>query len=655
MSKKHFVLLDVSGAMETVAELFDDAIDLLPPNAVVFGGAPRDLVTGLSLKGDLDIAVPSSSYNEVVERFRQAVKWNPAANDMAMIEVLKKIPVNKHKNIVSEEGLGMGFAEPTIGNTFEHKYGLDESIASPSNTMRFRIGKSSSRYKDFTPMKEMATFVTFNNRKIQIISSRSEGNNQEDAIYIARYVDLVCCGIVMTTDGQIYEVVPGAYKDCTEKVLNINDIEDNTLDYSRTVARINKLEARGWTSNINLKKFKSLTAKRQALLNRIGKAKEKKKLLTAGLMNKNTFEIDQELIASVGGDKQARDIFYGTIRKFGIHSKRFTLLSVDNKLRIRSQRQDIDYLISIKKNYVERLKHAATSLRSNASLEEMKKKMKKGKKKILAVNHRKLAEEFGSFEGDVMPKRAYPTARPATAASQYKKVNKSTVVKVQLSEADEDGSINIALHFSGIVTSRIVPIPLMPSRAASKIYIVDAIRHIIREKFGAQKPSSIEIRATGNTQNIFGPSCIVSSGMSSPAPRTGGMSSVHDYSYNGGRSSAEYGGERKAITSIYQEGTAPRVYSTSEGERGRALTSSNLKKVAKQMEQRVSYGIPSDVVLGDSVVYEADAVEIAEPAEPAEPADSVNLTMDQITKSKLDALVAPLMVATANGETNNDE
>lgn len=58
-----------------------------------------------------------------------------------------------------------------------------------------------------------------------------------------RAVDFVCCGVMMTRRGSIFELIKGAVEDCSKRVLRRTKIE---CAPETTMGRIKKLVNRGW-------------------------------------------------------------------------------------------------------------------------------------------------------------------------------------------------------------------------------------------------------------------------------------------------------------------------------------------------------------------------------------------------------------------------
>ncbi len=75
MSDELFRKVDVKSAAEIIAERFDDALDLMHNDALVYGGAIRDIAAGLPILGDLDIASAGQIHNHTIGFFRMSSKW----------------------------------------------------------------------------------------------------------------------------------------------------------------------------------------------------------------------------------------------------------------------------------------------------------------------------------------------------------------------------------------------------------------------------------------------------------------------------------------------------------------------------------------------------------------------------------------------------
>jgi hypothetical protein len=104
------------------------------------------------------------------------------------------------------------------------------------------------------PVTNVANFVNADGMKVQIICSRYEGSDlMQASLYPARMVDLICCGVVMNTMGEVMEVLPDAHKDCREGILRLNR-ESDTLHTKTLASRVKKLEERGWQNMVDVEK-----------------------------------------------------------------------------------------------------------------------------------------------------------------------------------------------------------------------------------------------------------------------------------------------------------------------------------------------------------------------------------------------------------------
>lgn len=203
--------------IETIDELFDDVLCQLDlENSYIYGGAVRDLLANMPLIGDLDIIVENPLFKETFDIFKFSARWS-----------LKDISNSS-------------------------KYGL---ISPPA------LKKTSSENTT-----KIATFVNKNGIKLQIISPNNNDKELTDDIPcsrsvwdVVRYTDIRSSGILITLLGDLYEIVPGAVNDCSNRVLKINPfITKEVIKIDNLCKRIDKLTKRGWTNEINLADYKSL-------------------------------------------------------------------------------------------------------------------------------------------------------------------------------------------------------------------------------------------------------------------------------------------------------------------------------------------------------------------------------------------------------------
>lgn len=197
---------------EEIDAMFDSATDLMSPTSVVYGGAVRDCIAGLPIQGDLDISVHREEFGGMVSAFDRHPRWIPLSD-------------------VAEEKSSSG------------------SIA-----------------KSAAPIGAVYSFKTFNERVAQLIKSGgSISNFEEDMLLVVRNCDIVCCGLAMAPNGNVYEIIKGATEDCKNKVLRLNP-QLKKIDLGILSTRVKKLEERGWKNEIDFKKVERMLSIRERKL-----------------------------------------------------------------------------------------------------------------------------------------------------------------------------------------------------------------------------------------------------------------------------------------------------------------------------------------------------------------------------------------------------
>jgi len=239
--------IDAPHVLELIEERFDGAVDLLTPNAVIFGGAIRDILADKPIGGDLDIAVSKSEFKTLCNNFRKSVKWSEDRE-------YPPIPIPVTKNTPSPSGFAYGGSIPS------------------KKPMRVTRKPSLNDSKNVT---EVVVFKSSAKTEVQIIGSTSDDTNPlEAAMALARKVDIACCGLIMNKDGAVSEVVKNALSDCADRILRIHNLESSTME--KLKERIERLVKRGWTSQIDLDSLKKQFAKAEEIKRKIEKARIKK-------------------------------------------------------------------------------------------------------------------------------------------------------------------------------------------------------------------------------------------------------------------------------------------------------------------------------------------------------------------------------------------
>lgn len=199
---------------EMLSERFDNALEMMTLDAIIYGGATRDCIAGKEALGDLDISVSQHSFRGIYDSFLKNPRW-------AEIEG----PVRRGKKTLDIPLFGKNAEE-------DNPY---EAMARSARPV----------------LNGVTNFAGVSGQVVQIMTpSRSTKDLLADALILARTVDIRCCGIIMLSDGRIFEVVPGAAEDCLEGVLRLNP-ESGHIEARSTTQRIKKLTARGWKSEIS--------------------------------------------------------------------------------------------------------------------------------------------------------------------------------------------------------------------------------------------------------------------------------------------------------------------------------------------------------------------------------------------------------------------
>ncbi len=201
--------INVPWLIEALDEKFDDAISLLPDSCIIYGGAVRDLLAGLPIAGDLDIAVPHKQYNKLRQNLVDSIRWLVKSGNIPVPAGYKRPSARIISNVT------------TFTNIIGDEIQLIQ--ANPSNK--------------FTAM---ANQLKYDSGVLDIVLN----------------VDLRCSAIMVDVFGNAFEVLPGALEDCENRVLNFNEELNLREVYKKTIARrIQKLKNRGWKNNIDITRF----------------------------------------------------------------------------------------------------------------------------------------------------------------------------------------------------------------------------------------------------------------------------------------------------------------------------------------------------------------------------------------------------------------
>ena len=235
-------ILDTSWVVELISEQFDNALNMMTTNSIVYGGAVRDCLAGKTLFGDLDIIVPSAEHHLLVNRFIKSPKW-------VLINRTQKRNLNNT-------------------NTLQKLYSSKKTGYKAFNP--FLSANNNHQYKNFN-ISGITSFKTLGNKIVQIIELPITNNTPfQSAVDFVKQVDIVCCGVILTINGKVFEVVPNAYDDCKKGILCLNkSFNINNLEIFQS--RIKKLVARGWYDAVDVDQITKSMKKKRKVLNQTNK------------------------------------------------------------------------------------------------------------------------------------------------------------------------------------------------------------------------------------------------------------------------------------------------------------------------------------------------------------------------------------------------
>jgi hypothetical protein len=215
-------ILDTSWVVELISEQFDDAINMMTTDSIIYGGAVRDCLAGKTLLGDLDIIVPSAEHHILINKFIQNPKW---------------LLINR-----TQKGREREPFNPFLPVNNNHSY-------------------------ENSKISGITSFKTLGDKIVQIVELPTTDDTPfQSAVRFVKQVDIVCCGVILTNNGRVFEVVPNAYNDCKKNILclnttfNINNIEGFQ-------SRIKKLVAREWHNAVDMNQVVKTVKKKQKIFN----------------------------------------------------------------------------------------------------------------------------------------------------------------------------------------------------------------------------------------------------------------------------------------------------------------------------------------------------------------------------------------------------
>lgn len=195
---------------EIVESISDDLMHILShvPNSFIYGGLMRDIVAGMKLEGDIDIITTNSE--QICRDLNKSCRW---------------IRKNTY-----------GYDD---GSNFMDKYG---NIAKKAFDINYYINTYGYEAQIIRYISNLSkpNINPLHGRLLDEVRSR---------------LDLRCCGIVMTGQGRVIEILEGAEKDCLDRVLHINKDCKQEMVLDALKARVEKLQKRGWSVGKDIENY----------------------------------------------------------------------------------------------------------------------------------------------------------------------------------------------------------------------------------------------------------------------------------------------------------------------------------------------------------------------------------------------------------------
>lgn len=175
---------------EMLSEQFDNAIEMLTTNAIIYGGAIRDYLANKELDNSLDIAVPRNESRVLSNRFNSSPKWAPV--------------------------------DPA-------RYVFPKGVAAIFKTIGDKVVR-------ITPV---------------CADKKYKNNPFHDILDKTRQANVVSSCVALLKSGQVIETIPGAYEDCNNGVLHYNKMSD-CMNMKQFTEGVKELISKGWVNKINM-------------------------------------------------------------------------------------------------------------------------------------------------------------------------------------------------------------------------------------------------------------------------------------------------------------------------------------------------------------------------------------------------------------------
>jgi hypothetical protein len=222
-----------------------------------------------TLANTITLAAPVRDYGVIKSRFSTNPKWVPSSGGMGDVPMRKSSMFDKIAEVEADGAETIPTVQSSksiVDGVMERPYPSSASTDNkaipskvtykgkplPKNPYDGSLYPPSSPYKSG---KMSASFRTENGSVVEIYPAERGGvDDFESVLHTARSsVDFTCCGLVMTSDGRIFEILPNAAKDCADGILKINPYFDLRL-LNNLGKKVELLKSQGWKSEINVAK-----------------------------------------------------------------------------------------------------------------------------------------------------------------------------------------------------------------------------------------------------------------------------------------------------------------------------------------------------------------------------------------------------------------
>ena len=179
MFKNYNKKINAPWVMEVIAERFDNALDMLTPDSMVYGGAVRDALAGISLDGDLDVCVNEKSANFICKRIKKNVRWKAEDSKKNKVEEMEQCYKNTKTGALDEITIEIDASEYAANTLIkEMSRHCNKNTESEIDSPEY-VYVNENTFSEDTPVVDASEYVTDDtpvNANISDILSYNSGN-----------------------------------------------------------------------------------------------------------------------------------------------------------------------------------------------------------------------------------------------------------------------------------------------------------------------------------------------------------------------------------------------------------------------------------------------------------------------------------------------